>query len=179
MNKLGLLGPKNTFHDIARKKFIPHFEATFFETFDEVFQALQNGVISKALVATSNSSSGLVSNNEQRISKSGFKVLDKFELPISLFLASKYPNTLASIKKIYSHPMAIKETQRYFSKYSNIKFIATSSTSGAIDEAKNNNEESAAVIASKEAIENNKLLIISEHIEDDPNNSTTFQLIEK
>ena len=179
MSKLAVLGPKNTFHDIARRKYIPHYEPRFFDNFDEIFKALKSGSVTKALIAIRNSSSGFVSNNLERIKNGGYRILEEFELPVNLYLGSKFPNSLESIKKIYSHPMAIKETQKYFRKYSHIKFIATSSTAGAIEEVQNNNEKNVAVIASREALDSSKLLVISENIEDEPNNATTFSLIEK
>jgi prephenate dehydratase len=179
MNKLAVLGPKNTFHDIARRKYLPHLEPYFFDTFDEIFQALNKGLVTKALIAIRNSSSGFVGNNLDRIKIGGFSILEEFELPVNLYLGSNYPNTLESLDKIYSHPMAIEETQQYFSKYSHIKFISTASTAGAVEEIKNNNEQHAAVIASKEALSDSGLLVISERIEDEPNNATTFNLIEK
>lgn len=179
MNKLALLGPKHTFHDLARRKYLPHYEPNFFDTFDEVFKALKSGKVSKALIAIRNNSSGFVSDNLDKIKMGGYKVIEEFELPVNLYLGSKFPNTMESIKKIYSHPMAIKETQKYFRKYSHIKFIATASTAGAIEEARHNTDHHVAVIASKEALENSKLLVISESIEDEPNNATTFNLIEK
>ena len=74
--------------------------------------------------------------------------------------------------------MAIKETQKFFSKYSHITFISSTSTAGAIQELINNREKTAAVISSKEAIETNNLLLIAENIEDHPDNKTTFTLIE-
>ena len=179
MTNLGLLGPENTYHDIARKRYLPDLKPTFYQTFDEVFSALKEGKVSKALIAIRNSTSGFVSNNLDRIKKSGFKVIEEFELPIHLCLGSIHPNSLQSIRKIYSHPMAIKETQRFFSKYSHITFISSTSTAGAIDELKNNRDPHGAVISSKEALESNQLVMISENIEDEPNNSTTFSLIEK
>ncbi len=179
MTELGLLGPANTYHDIARKRYLPNVSPTFFKNFDEVFTALKEGRVNRALIAIKNSTSGFVSNNFERIKSGGFKIVQEFELPVHLCLGSMHPNSLDTIKKIYSHPMAIKETQRFFRKYSHITFISSTSTAGAIDELKNNRDPHGAVISSKEALEGNALLMISENIEDEPNNSTTFTLIEK
>lgn len=178
MKDLGLLGPENTYHDIARKRYIPHFSYTFFNSFEDIFTALKEGRVKKALVAIRNSTSGMVSNNLERIKSYGFNIHEQFELPVHLYLGSYTPNTIKSISKIYSHPMAIKETQKFFSKYHHITFISSSSTAGAIDELRNNPNETAAVISSKEALEKNNLLVISKNIEDHPDNTTTFSLIE-
>lgn len=178
MIELGILGPENTYHDIARKRYLPHLSYSFFNSFDDIFKALKDGKIKKALVAIKNNTSGLVNDNMERIKAYGFKVREQFDLPIHLYLGSFSPNTIKGIRKVYSHPMAIKETQRFFSKYHHITFISSTSTAGAIDEMRNSHDAATAVISSKEALEKNNLLIISENIEDDADNTTTFSLIE-
>lgn len=179
MTELGLLGPENTFHDIARQQFLPHLSYHFYSSFNDIFKALKNNQIEKALIAIENNTSGLVGDNLVRIKNTGFKILESFQLPIHLYLGSITPITLEHIKKIYSHSMAIRETQKFFLKYSHITFIASTSTAGAIEELKNNRDQHAAVIASKQAIEAKGLLILSQHIENHSDNQTTFALVEK
>lgn len=179
MDDLGLLGPLYTFHDIARRKFLPHYEPKFYDTFDQLFEAIEKKEVNKALVAISNSGSGPVANNEERIEELSLRVIDTFELPIKLHIGSKYPNTLESLKKVYSHPMAIKQTQGFFKKYSRLTFIATNSTAGAIEEHLHHREVHAAVIAGEAALEHYRILSIAKDIADEPNNATTFCLVEK
>lgn len=178
MTELGLLGPENTFHDIARQQFLPHLSYRFYNNFNDIFKALKAKEIEKALIATENNASGLVGDNLVRIKNTGYSITESFQLSIHLCLGSIKPITLERIKKIYSHPMAIKETQNFFRKYSHITFIASTSTAGAIQELKNNKDQYAAVIASKEAMEKDDLLILSQNIEDHSDNKTTFALVE-
>lgn len=178
MADLGTLGPEHTYHDIARKRFMPHLSYKFFYSFEEIFKALKEGKIEKALVAVKNSTSGKVSNNLEQIKHYGFKIRKQFNMPIHLYLGSKLPNKIMDIKKIYSHPMAIKETRKFFSGYHHITFISSASTASAIHELKHSKEKTTAVISSREALEKNNLLIISEKIEDHADNSTTFNLVE-
>lgn len=179
MGELGLLGPEYTFHDIARNKFLPHYTPVYYDSFTEIFSALNEGQISHALIATKNSSSGSIDNNKEIIDSAEYQVVDTLSLPIHLQIGSRFPNTLQGIRKIYSHPMAIKETSSFFSKYSHINFVSTSSTAGAIEELLNQNEEKAAVIAGQEALDHYQLLNVARNIEDEPNNTTTFLLIKK
>lgn len=177
MTDLGLLGPENTFHDLARRRFLPHLNHRYFNSFDEIFQALKTGEIGQALIALKNSGSGKVGNNQELIRSKGLQIVEEFELPVNLCLGSLFPNTITSIKRVFSHPMAIKETTHYFSKYSHIKFVASSSTAGAIDELRNSHDRHAGVISSSEALSQQGMLIISENIQDEVDNSTTFGLI--
>lgn len=177
MTNLGLLGPENTFHDLARKRFLPQLTPHYYKTFEEIFQSLKQGKVNQALIALKNSHSGKVAHNLEVIKTEGFTLLEEFELPVNLCLGSMKPNTINSIKKIFSHPMAIEETTEYFSKYSHIKFVSSTSTAGAIDELRNSYSQNAGVISSREALEDQKLLIIAENIQDEKDNTTTFGLI--
>ncbi|PWL27438.1 prephenate dehydratase domain-containing protein [uncultured Roseivirga sp.] len=176
MTDLGLLGPEYTFHDLARRRFLSELKHTYYSSFDEVFNALKSGEIKQALIAVKNSSSGLVNDNLERIS-SEYHHIETYELPVHLCLGSSTQRTIDKIKKVFSHHMAIKETEKYFSKYHHITFIATSSTAGAVDELLNSKDKTAAVISSKEAIESNKLQLLAENIEDEKHNFTTFYLV--
>lgn len=178
MNDLGLLGPQYTYHDLARATFLKGLSYTYYASFDSIFAALKDGEIKQALVAISNNQSGKVGDNLTQIEKNNFKQKAHYDLPIHLCLGSNYNFPLSHIKKIYSHPMAIKETQVYFSKFSQITFVSSKSTAGAIKELKKDEHGRAAVISSKAAIEFYKLHLIAENIEDHDNNMTTFCLIE-
>lgn len=178
MKDLGLLGPQYTYHDLARATFLPALSYTYFNSFEAIFNALKKGEIRQAIVAIKNNNSGKVGDNHELIVKEKFKQVEHFDLPIHLCLGSKIKLPLSQVKKVYSHPMAIKETQNYFSNYSHITFVSSISTAGAIDELKNNKKDQVAVISSKAAIEFNKLHLLAENIEDHKNNTTTFCLIE-
>jgi prephenate dehydratase len=178
MKDLGLLGPQYTYHDLARATFVGELSYTYFNSFEEVFTALKIGEIKQALVAITNNNAGKVGDNQERIIKEKFKQLEFFDLPIHLCIGSKVKLTLGQINKIYSHPMAIKETQSYFSNFSHLTFVPSISTAGAIEALKNNKNDQAAVISSKAAIEFNKLHLLAENIEDHENNMTRFCLIE-
>jgi prephenate dehydratase len=177
MKELGLLGPQYTYHDLARATFLGELSYAYFNSFESIFAALKKGEIKQALVAIKNNNSGIVGDNQKIIDKEKFKQLEQFDLPIHLCIGCKAKLSLRQINKIYSHPMAIKETQRYFSKYSHITFVASISTAGAIDELNNNKKDGVAVISSIEAIEGNGLHLITKNIEDLSNNTTSFALI--
>lgn len=179
MNKLGLLGPQYTYHDIARKRFIPHYSYVYFNSFDDIFNALADNTIELALIAIKNNQAGLVANNLKVIEKRNYQIIEQFELDIHLQLGSREPNTLESIEKIFSHPMAIKETSQFFRKYSHLVFISTTSTAAAVEELIDQNDPHAAVIASQEALDHHQLLLIAQNIEDSERNTTTFALIRK
>lgn len=179
MDKLGILGPENTFHDIARKKYIPQYPVLYYNDFDSIFTALASDNITKAFIAIENNSSGLVGNNLERIEKTGLAILATYDLPIKLHLGSLNARKIEELSKIYSHPMAIKETVHFFSAYPNITFEATRSTAAAIEKALKTKTRGVGVISSKQALAASPLLTIAESIEDEPNNATTFCLIEK
>ena len=104
----------------------------------------------------------------ERIKSGGYRIVEEFDLPVNLHLGSKFPNSLKVLERSTRTLWLLK------------KFRSISeSTVGVIEKVQNNNETNVAIIASREALNGANLLLISANIEDEPNNATTFSLIEK
>lgn len=173
MNKVGVLGPQFTFHDLAAKAFLSDYEPIYFQDFNAIFSALEEGVIESALVGVYNSLAGSVGHNEERIAKH-YRLLNTHDFPIHLCLGAIKRVELNEIKQVYSHAMAIKEAQKFFQQHPYISPKIDKSTSESITKAKEDITASTGVIASAEAIEAAGLVCLKAHIEDHALNSTTF-----
>ena len=179
MNRIAILGPAFTFHDLASQTFLPDHQAVYYDKFDLIFQDLIEGKIHEALIAVHNSEAGWVENNWERIQKEGLKLKAEFELRIALHLAGKAKYQLKDIKRIYSHPMALAQTKKYFIPDQGIEFISTSSTAAAIEQLKKEKSVNAGVICSKEAIKSNELYMIEQNIQDSTKNMTRFAWVSR
>ena len=175
---LGTLGPAYSFHDILCREKLAHLKVRYFSSFDEIFEALQKNDIQTALVATSNSIHRKVGKNSETISSLNLKILEKFELPISLHLAANSPLLLSDIKKVYAHPVAWNECQSVLGNH-DIEHLHSSSNSQALIDLTKDIETKSAAISGQEAIEQSELNVIYENIHDSEPNITTFVLVTK
>ncbi len=173
MNKVGVLGPQFTFHDLAAKAFLPAHEPIYFQDFNAIFSALEEGLIESALIAVYNSLAGSVGHNKERIAKH-YRLMSTHDFPIHLCLGAIKRIELNEIKQVYSHAMAIKETQKFFQQHPYIIPKIDKSTSESITKVKEDKTASTGVIASAEAIEAAELVCLKAHIEDHSRNYTTF-----
>lgn len=177
-NKLGTLGPEFSFHDILCKESLSQFTIRYFDSFQCLFEALQNDQIQLVLVATRNSIHGDVSENAQTISNLGLKIIESFDVPISLHLAAKEDIQIDSIKKIYAHKVAWNECKQFLNTYT-VQHIESSSNSQALIDLKNNSESHNAAISGLIAIKQSGLTMVQNNIHNQELNITTFSLVTK
>jgi len=177
--KIAYLGPPGSFtHMAARKKFSPQ-TLVFQNSIDDCFISVHSGSVEKAIVPLKNSIGGIVIPTEKALK--GFSdiwIEDSLELSISQNLMI-VPGT-ANIKKIYSHPQALRQSRQFIdSLYPDIPRIEYSSTSAAAKWVSEHPEEGGAAIANTTAAKLYKLKIIYTDIQDDKNNKTMFIIISK
>jgi|GEM_PF-4539350 len=153
-------------------------QVCYFNSFDDIFFALQKNHIQSALVAVKNSIHGDVGKNGEMITRSNFQVIKNYDLPISLHLAAKMTIDLNDVKKIFAHPVAWNECQSFLTKIGAKHLISTSNSQAVID-LKNSSEIQIAAISGQEAIEQAGLTMLHEDIHDQEPNITTFSLITK
>ena len=177
-NTIGTLGPAFSFHDILRREKLSDASVRYFDSFDDIFFALQNDHIQMALVAVKNSIHGDVAKNSEMITLSNFQVIKNFDLPISLHLTAKAALDLNDVKKIFAHPVAWNECQSFLINIG-AKHLSSSSNSQAVIDLTNSPETQIAAISGREAIEQAGLTMLYENIHDRESNITTFSLIAK
>ncbi len=180
--EIGLLGPKGTFTDEALDRYEHQtnikIERKYFQTMDEVFEALKKRKVRKIIVAIENSIGGTVSGNLDLLINSDFKIEKEIIIPIHHCLAAIRKGT--QIKKISSHPQPLSQCARFIkANYPKARIIPSNSTVEAMKKIIEQNDPSTAVIGSKKAITQLKLQIIKENIENVKNNFTRFYMISK
>lgn len=173
---IGTLGPKFSFHDIVRMENLENYEYLYFESFNAIFSALQNGAIQAALIAVKNSIHGNINANINTIATNELEVLNTFELHISLHLAIKKAISIDRIKNIYAHPVAWNECQHYL-QILDVNHIPSSSNSQALKDLLSDNTATSAAISGDDAILHYGLQKIDENIQDKAPNITTFSLV--
>nr|WP_315028656.1 prephenate dehydratase domain-containing protein [uncultured Chryseobacterium sp.] len=177
--KIAYLGPPGSFTHLAAGKKFPPQALVFQNSIEDCFVSVHSGSVEKAIVPLKNSIGGIVIPTEKALKEfSDIQIEDSLELPISQNLMV-VPGT-AHIKKIYSHPQALRQSRHFIdSLYPGVPRIEYSSTSAAAKWVSEHSEEGGAAIANTEAATLYKLKIIYTDIQDDKNNKTKFVIISK
>jgi prephenate dehydratase len=99
-------------------------------------------------------------------------------LPIEMNLIACPGASLGDIRSISSHPMALAQCERFFSRHPHIQRLPAEDTAGSVREALARGDKTHAAIAGKLAAARYRGEIIAEKIQDDAENFTRFVLLQ-
>ncbi|MEA2065376.1 MAG: prephenate dehydratase domain-containing protein [Patescibacteria group bacterium] len=179
--KIGVSGNMGSFSEEAAnyycaKNEIKDYDLEYLINVANVLRALNNGEIAKAVFPIENSNGGIVYEAVYAMSSYNFKIENIFEIDIQHCLLVKQGVKLDKIKKIVSHPQALKQCRMYLKrKLSNIELQEYSDTaSAAKDISAGELPKHCATIAPKICARLYKLDILGQGIQDLKFNFTTF-----
>ncbi len=176
--RVAYLGPEGTFtHQAALKTFGEKDIYIPCKTIEQVFIEVEKGRADYGVVPIENSTEGIVTHTIDMFMESELKITSEIFLSIHHYLLSS-EKSLKNIKKIYSHPQAISQCQKWIEEnLPGVKIIETESTSKAAKRVKR--EKKSGAIGSEIAAKIYKLNILAEKIEDFRENMTRFLVIGK
>ncbi|MUG96718.1 prephenate dehydratase [Scytonema sp. UIC 10036] len=153
--KFGYLGPKGTYSEQATKVYqstMPGFEqAVPYSTIAAITTAIKSGEVPRGLIPVENSDSGFVAETYRLIFQEldpGWRVIDEVTIPITSSLLVKPGTQAGDIKKIISHPNALRGVATYLQQhFPNIPLVEANSTAAAAKEVSNGDGTAAAVAA--------------------------------
>jgi chorismate mutase/prephenate dehydratase len=149
-----------------------------FETFDAVFDVVENDEAPFGVVPIENSLEGSISRVYDLLLNSNLKVSGELDLRIMHCLITNQSVTLDTIKRVYSHPQVLGQCQVFLRKLG-YEGISTYDTAGSVKMIKEKNIVDGAAVASARAAEVYNMKIIAREIEDNPNNFTRFFIISR
>lgn len=176
--KIAYLGPEGTFtHQAALKTFGEKSIYIPCKTIEQVFIEVEKDRADYGVVPIENSTEGIVTHTIDMFMESELKIISEVFLSIHHYLLSR-EKSLKKIKKIYSHPQAISQCQKWIEEnLPGVKIIETESTSKAAKRVKR--EKYSGAIGSAISAKIYKLNILAEKIEDFRENITRFLVIGK
>jgi prephenate dehydratase len=142
--------------------------------------ALQTGLARRAVVPTHNSIAGDVPGADAITRLAGARVEAEFALPIVQCLVAPPGTTLASVRRVLSHPMALAQCRRFLASRPWLRADPHDDTAGALQvlmESASHAVPHAAAIAGERAAKVWGGVILQHGIQDTADNCTTFVLI--
>jgi chorismate mutase/prephenate dehydratase len=146
------------------------------EELEDVFAAVSSGETGYGVVPVENSLEGSISRTYDLLLESDLKVTGEIELRVSHCLIANPGATLDSIRKVYSHPQALGQSQAFL-RHMGWQIIPTYDTAGSVKMIKEKGIADGAAIASAEAARLYGMNVLSCSLEDNPNNYTRFFIL--
>ena len=178
--KIGIQGIKGSFHHIAVNTYFGNNISLYeFLSFEEMVIDLFNEKIDYALMAIENSTAGSIIPNYALIDEYDVKIVGENYLEISHNLMALKEQSLAEIKEVHSHPMALLQCRDFFKKNPKIKLIEEKDTAHVAKKISEQKISGVAAIASESAAKIYNLNIIEHNIQTIKKNQTRFVVLEK
>lgn len=146
-------------------------------TFESLFRAIGERAADYALVPIENSLAGSVQRAYDLLLASRLVIVGETVLPIAHCLIGCPGSSSRKIRSVESHPVALAQCERFFTRHPKLRRIASDDTAGSVRAVVASGNDSRAAIASSYAAEFYGGWILRRHIEDHAENYTRFLLL--
>jgi prephenate dehydratase len=163
---------------IAIREAYPQYAALPCATFEDAFAAIASGQADLGMIPIENSLAGRVTDIHHLMPTAGLHIIGEWFLPIRNQLMAPNGATLAGIKTVESHVMALGQCRNFIRKLG-VKPIVAADTAGSAREVAERGDKTRAAIASRLAAEIYGLEILAEDIEDEAHSTTRFVVLSR
>jgi len=181
--KVGYLGPKATFTNIAVNKMFPNAEKLPYMTIPNCMDAVMKGEVEAALVPVENTLEGSVNITlDYLIHELDIPIKGEITVPIKqhLMVHPNFKDRWKDAEVVFSHSHAIAQCHRFLhAEWNGIRCENTTSTAAAAQYIKENPNLAAASIGNELTAAEYGLEIVKRNIHDFDNNHTRFIIISK
>lgn len=179
--KVGFLGPKATFTELAVKKIFPGFELEPYRTIPESMDAVVDQKVDLAVVPVENALEGSVNITLDYLTHVvQLPIVGEITIPIKQHLMVHPINVedWQGVTKVFSHSHAIAQCHKFLhNQLKDVPFESVSSTAAAAKMVMDQPELRAAAIANELAAKEYGLAIVQRDIHDFDYNHTRFVVL--
>ena len=163
---------------IAIREAYPDYEPLPCRTFEDALNAVAAGDAELGMIPIENSLAGRVADIHHLMPTAGLHIVGEWFLPIRNQLMAPKGATLAGLKLVESHVMALGQCRNFLRKLG-VKTMVAADTAGAAREVAERGDKASAAIASTLAAEIYGLDILAPDIEDESHSTTRFLVLSR
>jgi prephenate dehydratase len=161
---------------IACLDVMPDYEPLPCRTFEDAFQAVNDGQAQLAMIPIDNSVAGRVADIHHLLPDSKLSIIGEYFLPIHHQLLILPGSNLKDVKSVHSHVHALGQCRKLI-KELGVKAVVAADTAGSARELSESGDTSRASIASALAAKIYGLEVARANIEDEDHNTTRFVIL--
>jgi prephenate dehydratase len=160
--------------EAALERFGPDAETLACRTFEDVFRSVEQGRADVGLLPIENTLAGSVHQVVDLLLRHPLHVVGEYHLRIRHCLLALPDVTLDDVRRVYSHPQALAQCERFLQGLEGVEIIAAYDTAGSARDIRDREDLEGAAVASRRAAEVYGMAILRDGIEDDEANFTRF-----
>jgi len=175
--KIAFQGEPGAYSELAAVKYYGKGVETLpCETFEEVFNAVEEGQATHGLLPIENSLAGSIHRNYDLLLENELHILGEYHLRVSHCLMSLPGMKVDEVQRVHSHPQALAQCAKNLQGMG-VKPVVEEDTAGSARLVSERKYQHAAALASKRAAEVYGLEVLIEGMEDNPANYTRFMAL--
>jgi arogenate/prephenate dehydratase len=175
--RIAYQGEPGAFSEAAALQIDPAAQLLPCRGFEDVFDAVKGGTADYGVLPIENSIGGSIHRNFDLLLEHDLPIVGEVELPVVHHLLALPGTTLVQVARVYSHPQALAQCDRFLRTLSGVEIVATYDTAGSAKMIADGRLHDAAAIASARAAEVFGLQTLRSSIQDYEHNITRFLVI--
>jgi prephenate dehydratase len=177
---IAIQGERGAFSDLAaRSLFGPRARILPCLEFDAMFRAAETGRCRYALAPVENTIAGSIHRVYDLLLDSPLRVVGETIIRVSHTLIALPGVRLRDVRRVYSHPVALAQCERFFRRFPRLTRVATNDTAGSVRILRQEGARDAAAIAPALAARLHGGRILKKGLEDHRANFTRFFLLSR
>ncbi len=177
-NRIAFQGEYGANSDMACRDMYPDMEPYPCRTFEDAFNAVNEGETDLAMIPIENTIAGRVADIHHILPESHLYIVGEYFMPIHFQLMARSGTRLADIRSVQSHIHALGQCRRIIREHG-WESKVSSDTAGAAREVAEHDDRTMAAISPALAADLYGLEIISRDIEDAEENVTRFVILSR
>lgn len=177
--KVAIQGELGSFSHEAAEKMLPQCTVVPCARSVEVFDRIEKGSVSAAVIPIENTLAGTVAEHADLMLGREVFIQAEYLLRIVHNVIAMPGVRLASLRRVLSHPVALDQCRDFFRSHPKIEAVPFYDTAGSVKHVLAQQLKDAAGIAGRQAERQYSGKILKSGIEDDKRNFTRFFLIRK
>lgn len=172
--RIAFQGETGAFGQAAAERLDKNAPQVACATFDSVFDAVERGPATHGVLPIENSIAGTIHQTYDLLLEHDLSIVAEVEVPIVHHLLAPRGATIDGIRRIYSHPQALAQCERFLRTRADVEVIAAGNTAGAAKRVAEEGRIDSAAIASARAADAFGLISLASGIQDLSDNVTRF-----
>ncbi|MBR3718594.1 MAG: chorismate mutase, partial [Firmicutes bacterium] len=167
-------GVEGAYSQTAAEKLFKYANIFFFNSFDAVFSAIENGLCRYGVLPVENSTAGTVNRVYDLMLQHHFHIVRSVRVKIDHNLLVKPGTKLQDIREVFSHEQAISQCSGFLGSLSGVKVTPVENTAVAAKFVAGSDRKDVAALSSRSCMELYGLTCLKPSVQDSSNNYTRF-----
>ena len=172
-------GVEGAYSQHAADRLFKHATISYFEEFEGVFRAVDQGFCKYGVLPVENSTAGTVNQVYDLMMRHKFSIVRSVRIKVDHNLLAIPGAKLEGIRDIYSHQQAINQSRQFLDSLPNVTVHVAENTAAAAKMVAESGRTDVAALSSRSCAELYDLVALARNVQDSDANYTRFACIAK